>query len=145
MLPFHARFGREMRSLLELPRERGLSGHPVVRNRLARAWTGLRIMQLNNDRLLGAVLQGHHPAPESSIGKLFWANWHGDFGELMVDIVGPQAMVGRPDGSYDPMVRSLLNARAETIYGGANEMQRNIVGERVLGPPKEPAPTAKET
>ena len=54
----------------------------------------------------------------------------------MVDVLGAEALVARPDGSLHPMVRSFLNSRAETIYGGANEIQRNILGERVLGLPK---------
>ena len=96
-------------------------------------------MELNNDRLLGAVLRGEHPGPESSVGKLYWANWHRDFGELMVDVLGADALIARHDGSLHPMVHSFLNSRAETIYGGANEIQRNILGERVLGLPKEPS------
>ena len=138
VLPFQALFRREMDHLLELARARGVDRHPVVRQRLARAWAGLRILELNNDRLLGAVLRGEHPGPESSIGKLYWANWHRDFGELMVEVLGADALVTRPDGSPHPMVHSFLNSRAETIYGGANEIQRNIVSERVLGLPKEP-------
>jgi alkylation response protein AidB-like acyl-CoA dehydrogenase len=136
ILPFQALFEREMARLLDLVRVRGLDRDPVVRQRLAKAWTGLRIMRLNNDRLLTAVLQGAHPGPESSIGKLFWANWHRDFGELMVDVMGARALVGDEGGAYHPMVHSFLNSRAETIYGGANEIQRNILGERVLGLPR---------
>jgi alkylation response protein AidB-like acyl-CoA dehydrogenase len=135
VLPFQAMFRREMAHLLDLAVERGVHRHPVIRQRLAAAWSGLRIMELNNDRLLGAVLRGDHPGPESSIGKLYWANWHRGFGELMVGVLGLDAVAGPPH----PMVRSFLNARAETIYGGANEIQRNIVGERVLGLPKEPS------
>jgi alkylation response protein AidB-like acyl-CoA dehydrogenase len=118
--------------------DRGLSRDAVLRQRLAHAWGGLRIMQLNNERLLSAVLQGQHPGPESSVGKLYWANWHRSFGELMLDVLGAEAMIMQPDGSLHPMVRSFLSSRAETIYGGANEIQRNILGERVLGLPKEP-------
>jgi alkylation response protein AidB-like acyl-CoA dehydrogenase len=138
VLPFQASFGREMRRLLELVLDRGLSRDAVLRQRLAHAWGGLRIMQLNNERLLSAVLQGQHPGPESSVGKLYWANWHRSFGELMLDVLGAEAMIMQPDGSLHPMVRSFLSSRAETIYGGANEIQRNILGERVLGLPKEP-------
>jgi len=137
VLPFQASFEREMRHLLDLVRKKGIDRDPVLRQRLADAWTGLRIMQLNNDRLLTAVLQGRHPGPESSIGKLHWANWHRAFGELMIDVMGADAMITEPGGHLDPMQHSFLNARAETIYGGANEIQRNIVGERVLGLPKE--------
>jgi alkylation response protein AidB-like acyl-CoA dehydrogenase len=139
VLPFQAGFEREMARLLELVRAGGRGRDPVVRQKLARAWAGLRIMRMNNDRLLTTVLQGGHPGPESSIGKLYWANWHRDFGELMVDLLGPAAMTpgDGPGGEAGAaMVHSFLNARAETIYGGANEIQRNIVGERVLGLPR---------
>ena len=139
VLPFQALFEREMKHLLALVRHRGLNRDPVVRQRVAKAWAGLRIMGFNNDRLLGASLQGSHPGPESSIGKLFWANWHRDFGELAVDLMGPSALVVGDGFSLDPMQHTFLNSRAETIYGGANEIQRNIVGERVLGLPKQSA------
>jgi alkylation response protein AidB-like acyl-CoA dehydrogenase len=137
VLPFEALFEREMRVLLELVRARGLNIDPVARQRLAKAWGGLRILQLNNARLLTTVLHGGHLGPESSIGKLYWANWHRDFGELMMDVLGADALVEHAGGAAADMQHSFLNARAETIYGGANEIQRNILGERVLGLPKE--------
>ena len=99
-------------------------------------------MQLNNERLLQTVLRGGHPGPESSINKLYWANWHRDAGELMVELLGADAMangIGAGAGyELHPMQHTFLISRAETIYGGANEIQRNIVGERVLGLPKGP-------
>ncbi|MGD9703709.1 MAG: acyl-CoA dehydrogenase family protein [Acidimicrobiia bacterium] len=136
VLPFQAGFKREMHALIDLARSKGVAGDPVVRDRISRAWAGLRIMELNNDRLLSAVLAGRHPGPESSVGKLYWANWHRDFGELMVDVLGADALAPGSGTDLHPMVRSFLNARAETIYGGANEIQRNILGERVLGLPR---------
>ena len=136
VLPFQAAFRREMRELMALVHTKGRSSDPIVRQRLAAAWSGLRIMELNNDRLLSAVLQGRHPGPESSIGKLHWSTWHRDFGELMVGIVGPDALAHEPTCAPHPMVHSFLNSRAETIYGGTVEVQRNILGERVLGLPK---------
>jgi alkylation response protein AidB-like acyl-CoA dehydrogenase len=136
VLPFQASFRREMRQLLALVRTKGLSGDASVRDRVARAWAGLRIMALNNDRLLTAVLRGEHPGPESSITKLYWSTWHRDFGELMVSVLGSGALAHEPGGALDPMVRSFLNSRAETIYGGTVEVQRNILSERVLGLPK---------
>jgi alkylation response protein AidB-like acyl-CoA dehydrogenase len=139
VLPFQAGFEREMGRLLDLVRRDGRSCDPVLRQKLAGAWTGLRVMRMNNDRLLTAVLQGRHPGPESSIGKLFWANWHRDFGELMIGILGPRALApaaGPDERDSLAMVHSFLNSRAETIYGGANEIQRNILGERALGLPR---------
>jgi alkylation response protein AidB-like acyl-CoA dehydrogenase len=137
VLPFQALFEREMHALFELARARGVNREPIVRQRLAKAWAGLRILQLNNDRLLSSVLQGVHPGTESSIGKLYWANWHRDFGELMIEVLGTEALIAHHDDRAAEMQHSFLNSRAETIYGGANEIQRNILGERVLGLPKE--------
>ena len=79
------------------------------------------------------------------IGKLHWATTHRGLGELAVDVLGPGAMVcsDRPavdGGGYDPTLaqRAFLYTRADTIYGGSNQIQRNIIGERALGLPKEP-------
>jgi alkylation response protein AidB-like acyl-CoA dehydrogenase len=71
---------------------------------------------------------------------LFWSQWHRDLGELMMDLLGADATVVGEGWSLDPFQTVFLNSRAETIYGGANEIQRNIVAERVLGLPKEPRP-----
>jgi alkylation response protein AidB-like acyl-CoA dehydrogenase len=80
------------------------------------------------------------PGPEASIGKLFWGTWHSDLGELIVDIMGASALIG----DHLPYELSLeqklfLFTRSDTIYGGSNEIQRNVLGERVLGLPKEPS------
>jgi alkylation response protein AidB-like acyl-CoA dehydrogenase len=136
VLPFQAIFEREMAQLMRLVKCSGRSHDPLFRQRLTRAWIGLRIMRLNNDRLLTAVLQGRHPGPESSVGKLFWANWHRDFGELMIDGLGAAALTPDSTHSTHEMVHSFLTSRAETIYGGANEIQRNILAERVLQLPR---------
>ena len=139
VLPFQAAFEREIHQLIALVKQRRLDRDPVVRQKLARAWGGLRIMQLNNDRMLETVLHGGHPGPESSINKLYWANWHRDIGELMVELMGADALVVGDGYELHALQHTFLNSRAETIYGGANEIQRNIVGERVLGLPKEPS------
>ena len=76
---------------------------------------------------------------ETSISKLFWATMHRGLGELALDALGPWAEIA--DGApYDlsPVQRLFLYSRADTIYGGSNEIQRNIIGERVLGLPPEP-------
>ncbi len=138
VLPFQAAFEREIQQLTAYATARGLHRDPVVRQKLARAWGGLRIMQLNNDRMIQTVLNGGHPGAESSINKLYWANWHRDAGELMIEMMGAHGLVVGDDYELHRFQHTFLNSRAETIYGGANEIQRNIVGERVLGLPKEP-------
>jgi len=65
-----------------------------------------------------------------------WANWHRDLGALAMDVVGKAGLVA-PDGDFDQWQRLFLFSRADTIYGGSNEIQRNIIAERVLGLPRE--------
>jgi alkylation response protein AidB-like acyl-CoA dehydrogenase len=80
--------------------------------------------------------------PESSIGKLYWSTWHRTLGERALRILGPEAMLinDAAPGEYslDEFHRSFMFSRSETIYAGSSEIQRNIIGERVLGLPREP-------
>jgi alkylation response protein AidB-like acyl-CoA dehydrogenase len=131
-------FDEEMHDLLEVVRRRGLANDPVVRQRLAGAWIGLQVNRFNNYRALTAIMRGNDLGAESSISKLYWASWHRDFGELMVDLLGAESMVVGDAYELDELQQVFLTSRAETIYGGANQIQRNILGERVLGLPKEP-------
>jgi alkylation response protein AidB-like acyl-CoA dehydrogenase len=95
-----------------------------------------------------AGIDGPVASPQASIAKLYWGSWHRRLGELALDVLGPAATVVAQCadgavgavGSYelDAFQRSFLSARAETIYGGSNQIQRNIIGERVLGLPPEP-------
>jgi alkylation response protein AidB-like acyl-CoA dehydrogenase len=83
------------------------------------------------------------PGPEASISKLFWGSWHRDLGNLFIDVLGADGLIAEGAGSDAPYELSLeqklfLFSRADTIYGGSNEIQRNVLGERVLGLPKEP-------
>ncbi len=131
-------FRRELDRVVEVARARGVAGDPVVRQRLAAAHAELEIMRYNTLRSLSGV-EGPTAPPEASIAKLYWASWHRRLGELAMDVLGPAATVA--DGfpyELGDLQRSFLFSRSETIYGGSNEIQRNIVGERVLGLPPEP-------
>jgi len=138
MLPYQATFEAEMRQLLDEVHRRGGGDDPVLRQRLAKAWEGLRVLQYMNQRTLVAELAGAEAGAVSSVVKIYWSHWHRSFGELMLGVFGPDAMVVGDDGEPTWYQRAFLNARAETIYGGADEIQHNIVGERVLGLPREP-------
>jgi alkylation response protein AidB-like acyl-CoA dehydrogenase len=138
IVPYNAKFEQELEQTLEVVRRRGVAGDPVLRQRLASAWITLQILRYSTYRMLTTQLRDGILGPESSIAKIFWSEWHQRFGELVMDVYGPEAMlVG--DG-YNPFLlqRSFFNSRAETIYGGANQIQRNIIGERVLELPREP-------
>ena len=130
-------FARELDTAIDIARETGRATHPVVRQQLARAHTGLRLMRWN---ALRSMSGRGVPGPEASISKLFWATWHRDLGELMVDLQGAAGMIGPGDprdGYHLTLEQKLfLFTRADTIYGGSNEIQRNVLGERVLGLPR---------
>ena len=126
------RFINDDRVMLDLPAQVDL------RQRLADAYIGLKLMQWNALRSMGSGV----PGPEASISKLFWGTWHRDLGELAMDIGGIESQIaeGFP---YELTLdqKMFLFTRSETIYGGSNEIQRNVLGERVLGLPKEPNPS----
>ena len=146
------RFRAEFERLVELAKQFGKADDPVIRQRLAWCYTHVRIMEFQGKRVLTQFLQGKHPGPEASIGKLFWSEYHRKVTELGVDIMGMHATVptgrkpqsafstdeaGAPN-STNSWATVFLNARAGTIYAGTSQVQRNIVGEQVLGLPKEP-------
>ena len=123
-------FRRELEALIALARSNGALADPLIRDRLVRAWSGLEAMR-------AGALRGTEP----SAAKLYWSHWHRDLGELAMAVRGPAATVtaGEPHG-LDPWQRLFLFSRADTVYAGSSEIQRNIIAERVLGLPKEPRP-----
>jgi alkylation response protein AidB-like acyl-CoA dehydrogenase len=131
-------FARELAVLCDDARANGRHADPVLRQRLAGAYAELCIMRYNTLRSLSGV-EGPAAPPEASIAKLFWASWNRRLGELAMDVHGMAATV-LDDFPYelDRVQRSFLISRAVTIYGGSNQIQRNIIGERVLGLPAEP-------
>ncbi|MFK0224850.1 acyl-CoA dehydrogenase family protein [Streptomyces sp. NPDC090303] len=133
-------FRRELEAVVELARRNGAAADPLVRDRIARAWIGLETIRFNALRMLDGAAAGA-PGPEASIGKIFWATWHRELGELAMDVCGAAGMLA--DGApYDlsDWQRLYLFSRSDTIYAGSNEIQRNIIAERVLGLPKEVRP-----
>ncbi len=131
-------FRRELDRLVEAARASGRTVDPLVRQDLARCHAELEILRYDILRSLAGIGAAVAP-PEASIIKLYWASWHQRFGELAIDLCGPAGVVA-PGAPYDldEFQRTFLFSRSETIYGGSNEIQRNIIGERVLGLPPEP-------
>lgn len=145
-------FKGELDRLLELAKERGVAKDPLIRQRLASAYSRVEIMRYLGMRTLTKFLSGEGPGADSSIFKLYWSHYHRDVTELAIAILGTDAMTiegkmpsssfgcdspGAPNntGSW---VGTFLNARAGTIYAGTSQVQRNIIGEIVLGLGKEP-------
>ena len=89
-------------------------------------------MRMNALRMLRGTA-----GPEVMISKIFWASWHRDLGELAMDIMGDDGEI-LADGALSRLQKIFLFSRADTIYGGTNQIQRNIIAERALGMPKEP-------
>ncbi len=134
-------FRRELDRLIQVARSNGASAHPALRQRLARSYAELEILRYNTLRSLSGI-DGPVAPPEASISKLYWASWHQRFGELTMAIRGlPSLVVEEPPYELDGFQRTFLFSRSETIYGGSNEIQKNIIGERVLGLPPEPKGT----
>ena len=124
-------YARELARLAELAQRNGAADDPFIRERLTRAWTGLRAMR----SYALATMDVEQPG-QDNVSKLLWANWHRDLGELAMDVIGKPGMT-MSDGELDEWQRLFLFTRADTIYGGSNEIQRNIIAERVLGLPRE--------
>jgi alkylation response protein AidB-like acyl-CoA dehydrogenase len=142
-------FRQELDDLVEYAQRTGAAKDPVIRQRLAQAYITLEIMRYSNLRMLTVIGSGGVPGPEMSIGKLYWSNWHRTMGEVMMHVMGTAGMVAPPDAIVSdekgavpyplgPLQRTFLYARSHTIYAGSNEVQRNVIGERVLGLPREP-------
>jgi alkylation response protein AidB-like acyl-CoA dehydrogenase len=136
----HLGFEREFWDLVEAARKRGKIADPLIRQRLAWAYTQVELMRFSGLRTLAALAAGRPPGPEASVAKLFWSEYHKKLGELAMDIEGPDALL-RPEGGDYPVTAwqsVFLSSRGGTIYSGTSEIQRNIIGERALGLPKEP-------
>jgi alkylation response protein AidB-like acyl-CoA dehydrogenase len=125
------RYARELSGIVDLAKANGAIDDPLIRERLTRAWAGLQTMR----SYALATMDVEQPG-QDNVSKLLWANWHRDLGELAMDIKGKSGLL-MADGEFDEWQRLFLFSRADTIYGGSNEIQRNIIAERVLGLPRE--------
>ncbi len=144
-------FRSELDRLLQLAKDSGASRHPVIRQRLAQCFAQVEIMRFLGMRTLTKFLAGKDPGPEESTFKVYWSEYHQVVTALAVDILGADSLtpsgrpssnlqaddVGAPNSSAS-WVTTFFMSRAATIYAGSSQIQRNILGEMVLGLPKEP-------
>jgi alkylation response protein AidB-like acyl-CoA dehydrogenase len=128
-------FRREFQGVLALAKRTGAYDDPGIRDKLTRSWVGLEVMRAHAQRTLASVSSGA-PGTEASVAKLLWAHWHRDLGELAMAVRGAASMIEGADG-LDHWQRLYLFTRADTIYGGSDEIQRNVIAERTLGLPRE--------
>ena len=152
-------FRRELDALIDLARRGPAAADPVLRDKIVRAWIGLEVMQayaLDTMENAGPGPGGPGtggpgtgrpgmPGAEASVTKLLWSRWHRGLGELAMEVEGTRSMVAR-GAPYDlgDWQRLFLFSRADTIYGGSDEIQRNIIAERALGLPREARPASRE-
>ncbi|MFF3412835.1 acyl-CoA dehydrogenase family protein [Streptomyces sp. NPDC002742] len=144
----------ELDRLTDLIVSRGLRDDPDIRQRLA--WCHVQVEQLHCQslRLATRLAGGHEPGPQAAVVKLLTSEYHRKATELAMDVLGLDALTptgdpspnwyytddaGAPNSSAS-WTSVYLNARAATIYGGSSQIQRGIVGEMLLGLPKEPRP-----
>lgn len=129
-------FANELDEIIKLAKSNGKSQDPLIRQRIAKAYAGLRIMRMTALRSLEGAKSGEMTR-EAYMSKIYWAIWHRDLGDLAMDVMGADAEI-MENGDFDALQKTYLFARADTIYGGTNQIQRNIIAERALGMPKEP-------
>jgi alkylation response protein AidB-like acyl-CoA dehydrogenase len=132
-------FQNEFDEIVRIARHNGAARDPVLRQRIADVWVRLRILRFNSLRILSDA--GAELRPEQTIAKLYWATLHRAMGKLAMDVLGPEAEIAQgPPYELTMLQRRFLFSRADTIYAGSNQIQRNIIAERGLGLPREPRP-----
>jgi alkylation response protein AidB-like acyl-CoA dehydrogenase len=131
-------YRNELEQLLAKARENGMASDPIIRQRLAEAHIGLKIMRYSALRMLTHSASGQLSEAAYTY-KLHWGLWHKKLGELAMDILGPEGEIVEGSLSAGSSLQNMfLFSRADTIYGGTSQIQRNIIAERALGLPKEP-------
>lgn len=129
-------FQNELNDIVKAARANGAAWEPTIRQRIAEAHIGLRLMRYNAMRMLSADSQ--ESGASSLVYKLHWSSWHRNLGALAMDVLGPEAeLLAHPPYELTRLQALYLFSRADTIYGGTNQIQRNIIAERGLGMPKE--------
>lgn len=145
-------FGREMDRLRELARDRGLHTDARIRDGLAWCYSRVQIMRFQGYRGLTSLLAGQRPGREAAISKVVWSEFFRRYTELAVEILGLEALSPAGPGNGEALIvpepgtpnsaacwmDELLYARASTIYAGSSQIQRNVIGEQLLGLPREP-------
>jgi alkylation response protein AidB-like acyl-CoA dehydrogenase len=157
----YRRFEEELRLMVDMAKCSGAISDPCIRQRLVDYYTRIQILRINGLRTLSATVAGVKDPGVIALGaanKMFWSEMHQAAMELALDIAGASAMLitagpeagtwpgaqrekRRPSYPVSPMMSAFFFSRSETIWGGTSQIQRNIVGERVLGLPREPRPS----
>jgi alkylation response protein AidB-like acyl-CoA dehydrogenase len=135
----HISLRNALHRLVRLVRERGRAADPVIRQKVATLWIGEQVLQLNAYRSLTRILRGVAPGPEGSTSKLYWSHLDQELAQVATEVIGPASQLEgtawAPDeGQWEFYA---LLAQASGIRAGTTEILKNILGERVLGLPKD--------
>ena len=131
-------FRNELDAIIAAAKAGGSARDPLIRQRIAKAEIGLRLMRYGALRMLSN--SDHSKVDGAALTyKIQWASWRRSLGELAMDVLGQAGEVSdNPDYEWDTLPNLFLYSRADTIYGGTNQIQRNLIAERGLGLPREP-------
>jgi alkylation response protein AidB-like acyl-CoA dehydrogenase len=145
LMPQQLGFEREAEHVLQLARDRvgasaGGPGVSGLSHRLVDAWIAVRLMRVTTLRTISELVAGRAPGAQAATSKLYASVQHQRLLELATELLAEDMTVTGDGYALEPLQRAFLLSRAETIYGGSSQIQRNIIGERVLGLPKEPRP-----
>ena len=145
-------FRSELERLFDLARENGAAEDPVMRDKLADIYIANEVMRFLGEDSLARYLAGHSPGPDAAVSKLWWSEYHKDVTELALDVLGRESLVaegrrptntimfqtddvGAPNTSASWITTAMIS-RSGTIYAGTSEIQKSIIGEKLLGLPK---------
>jgi len=135
-------FRNELDEIIAAAKANGAANDPLIRQRLAKAEVGLRLMRYGALRMLSQT--DHSRIDGAALTyKIQWASWRRNLGELAMDVLGQGGEISdHADYEWDTLPNLFLFSRSDTIYGGTNQIQRNLIAERGLGLPREPRGTA---
>jgi alkylation response protein AidB-like acyl-CoA dehydrogenase len=133
--------GSELRRLIALARHLGVTDDPLIRQEIAQAWINNQVARYNNERALAKIRAGQLPGPELSIAKLSLTQNLRRTAELAAHILGPRMIADSGEWGTFAWSKFMLGVPGMRVAGGTDEIMRNILGERVLGLPKEPQPS----
>lgn len=137
----HVRFTRDVEELMALAGMAGVADDPVVRDALAERFVESQVFRRYMQHTVSRLAAGAELGPGASVTKLYWSEMEARIFETAVQVLGPRAELHRaPEAlTSQDFQRRYWHARAARIYAGTSEVQKNIIAERVLGLPKEPA------
>ena len=132
-----AKPGGSWKQLLATARRMGVTNDAVMRDKLTKIYIHSRVESFTNRRAADLARSGT-PGPEGSLGKLLWTEGMNAISDVVADVLGAQLLADSGDWGAFAWNEHILGAPGYRIAGGSDEVQRNIIGERVLGLPREP-------